>query len=56
MRVVAGQVEQGLGAAEQSSAEELGFALAAGLDVFWMEDLDRLESRPLPHDVANGSS
>lgn len=45
MRVVAGQVGQGLGAAEQAGAEDLSLALAAGLDVFWMEDLDRLESR-----------
>ena len=38
MRVVAGQVEQGLGAVEQSGAEKLGLALAAGLDLSWMED------------------
>ena len=38
MRVVAGQVEQGLRAAEQSGAEKLAFALAAGLDVVWVED------------------
>ena len=38
MGVVAGQVEQGLGAVEQSGAEELAFALAAGWDAVWMED------------------
>ena len=37
MGVVAGQVEQGLGAVEQAGAEELGFTLAAGADVFGVE-------------------
>ena len=38
MGVVAGQVEQGLGAVEQSGAEKLAFALTAGWDAVRMED------------------